>query len=51
MLQDAIAIVYGSVREHVEIGPGVSAMYPPVDDALELVEMEEYSPGKPKGRK
>ena len=51
MLQDAKAFVYGSLREHVEIGPGVSAMYPPVDDALELVEMEEYSPGKPKGRK
>ena len=51
MLQDAKAFVFGSLREHVEIGPGVAAMYPPVEDALELVEMEEYSAAPPKGRR
>ena len=51
MLQDARAFVFGSLREHVEIGPGVAAMYPPVEDALELVEMEEYSAAPSKGRR
>lgn len=44
MLQDAKAFVFGSLRENVEIGDGVFGMYPPVEDALELVVMEEYTP-------
>ena len=43
MLQDAKAFLFGSLRENVEIGKGVSGMYPPVEDALELIEMVEYS--------
>jgi hydroxymethylpyrimidine/phosphomethylpyrimidine kinase len=51
MLQDAKAFLFGSLRENVEIGKGVFSMYPPVEDALELIEMAEYASagGKKKG--
>lgn len=49
MLQDAKAFVFGSLRENVEIGEGVFGMYPPVEDALELVEMVRCG-GTPKKR-
>ena len=49
MLQDAKAFVFGSLRENVEIGEGINAMYPPVDDALEFVEMIRIGGKKGKG--
>ena len=49
MLQDAKAFVYGSLRENVEIGVDINAMYPPVDDALEFVEMIRLGGRKGKG--
>ena len=49
MLQDAKAFTFGSLRENVEIGEGVSAMYPPVEDSLELVEMERLSAKRTQG--
>lgn len=47
MLQDAKAFTFGSLRENVEIGEGIAAMYPPVEDSLELIGMERLG-GKPK---
>ena len=49
MLQDAKAFTFGSLRENVEIGKNISAMYPPVEDALELIEMERYGTRKSRG--
>lgn len=49
MLQDAKAFLFGSLREHVEIGKGISAMYPPVEDSLELISMERAGSAKRKG--
>ena len=49
MLQDAKAFTFGSLRENVEIGKNISAMYPPVEDALELIEMERYGTRKNRG--
>ena len=46
MIQDAKAFVFGSLRENVEIGKGIFAMYPPVEDSLELIEMERISSAK-----
>lgn len=40
-LCEAKAFVLGSLSEFVEIGPGVNAMYPPVDDLLEQVRLEK----------
>ena len=51
MLQEAKAFVFGSLREHVEIGEGVSGMYPPVEDSLELIDMAEFSPRGRGGKK
>ena len=48
MVQDAKAFVFGSLRENVEIGEGVSGMYPPVEDSLELVEMVRCGGKSPK---
>ena len=49
---DAKAFVFGSLRENVELGAGVSAMYPPTEDTLGFVEMAEFSPaGKAKNGK
>ena len=49
MIQDAKAFIFGSLRENVEIGEGISAMYPPVEDSLELIRMERLSPKNAKG--
>ena len=49
MLQDAKAFTFGSLRENVEIGENISAMYPPVEDALELIEMERCGGKRSKG--
>ena len=50
MLKEAKAFVFGSLREHVEIGAGVSAMYPPVEDSLDQIVFAGV-PGKaPEGR-
>ena len=49
MIQDAKAFVFGSLRENVETGDGVFAMYPPVEDSLELIGMERLSAGNTKG--
>ncbi|MBQ9754398.1 MAG: bifunctional hydroxymethylpyrimidine kinase/phosphomethylpyrimidine kinase [Lentisphaeria bacterium] len=46
VIQDAKAFVFGSLRENVEIGKGIFAMYPPVEDSLELIEMERISSAK-----
>ena len=51
MLREAKAFVFGSLREHVEIGEGVAAMYPPVEDSLDLVELAELPVRKHSGRK
>ena len=40
---DAKAFVFGSLRENVELGEGVSGMYPPTEDTLGFVEMAEFS--------
>ena len=40
-LCEAKAFVLGSLAEYVEIGPGVPAMYPPVDDRVEQVRLEK----------
>ena len=37
MLKEAKAFVFGSLREHVEIGAGLAAMYPPVEDSLDQI--------------
>lgn len=50
MLQDAKAFTFGSLRENVEIGQGISAMYPPVEDSLELISMERSKNAGKKGR-
>ncbi len=49
MIQDAKAFVFGSLRENVETGDGIFAMYPPVEDSLELIGMERLSAGNTKG--
>lgn len=40
MVCEAKAFVFGSLREHVEIGKGVHAMYPPVEDSLDQIRLK-----------
>ena len=40
-LCEAKAFVLGSLSEFVEIGPGVTAMYPPVEDQIDQVRLEK----------
>ena len=35
------AFVYGSLSQCVEIGPGVTAMYPPTEDSIQLIKLDE----------
>lgn len=45
-LCEAKAFVLGSMEEFVEIGRGVTAMYPPVEDRIDQVRLEKVSRGK-----
>lgn len=40
-LCEAKSFVLGSLSEFVEIGPGISAMYPPVEDRIDQVKLEK----------
>ena len=43
-LCEAKAFVLGSMEEFVEIGKGVTAMYPPVEDRIDQVRLERVAP-------
>ncbi len=45
-LCEAKAFVLGSMEEFVEIGRGVMAMYPPVEDRIDQVRLEKVSAGR-----
>ncbi len=45
-LCEAKAFVLGSMEEFVEIGRGVTAMYPPVEDRIDQVRLEKVSAGR-----